>query len=112
VRKRAAKEAKAKARRGQNYKNATQEVIETTTSASTIKRGRKHKSAALEVEANSADGDANQSVPKRKVARANNVQVAEATEVSWVAPLAKMYYSSWRNRPHPYELVRFVKPLS
>jgi hypothetical protein len=87
----AAKKAKVKGKRGRKGKNATQEVVEAMTSASTIKRGRKRKSTALEVEANSVDGEANQVTPKRKVARVSNVQVAEATRVPWVAPLAKMY---------------------
>jgi hypothetical protein len=82
----AAKEAKAKARRDRKSKKATQEAVETTTPAGTIKRGRKRK-----VEAKSVDGEANVSMPKRKVAKVSNVQVAEGTGVSWVAPLAKMY---------------------
>jgi hypothetical protein len=55
----------------------------------TIKRGRKRKSTALEVEANSLDDETKQAMLKRKVARASDVQVAEG--VLWVAPLAKMY---------------------
>jgi hypothetical protein len=46
----AAKEAKAKARHDRKSKNATQVAVEATTSAGTIKRGRKRKSAVLEVE--------------------------------------------------------------
>ncbi|KAH4330485.1 hypothetical protein HBH98_256180 [Parastagonospora nodorum] len=88
----AAQEAKAKARRDRKFKNATQEAVEATTSAGTVKRGRKRKSTALEVEANySIDGDANQATPKRKVARVSKVQIAEATGVPWTAPCAKMY---------------------
>jgi hypothetical protein len=87
----AAKEAKVKGKRGRKGKNATQEVVDATTSASTVKRGRERKSTALEVEVDALDGKANEVMPKRKVARVNNVQVAEATGVPWVAPLAKMY---------------------
>lgn len=87
----AAKVAKAKARRDRKSKNATQEVVKATTSAGTVKRGWKRKSTTLEAEANSVDGEANQAMPKRKVARVSNTEVAEATGVPWVAPLAKMY---------------------
>jgi hypothetical protein len=87
----AAKEAKAKARRDRKSRKATQEAVEATTSTSMIIRGRKRKSTALGVEANSLDGEANQAMPKRKVAKASNAEVAEATGVPWVAPLAKMY---------------------
>jgi hypothetical protein len=66
-------------------------VVEATTSAGTIKCGRKRKSTALDVEVNSVDGKANQAMPKRKVARVSNDQVAEAAGVPWVAPFAKMY---------------------
>jgi hypothetical protein len=45
----AAKDAKAKARRDRKSKNAKQEAVESTISASTVKRGRKRKSTALEV---------------------------------------------------------------
>jgi hypothetical protein len=41
-----------------------QEAVEATTSAGTIKRGRKRK-----VEANSVDGEASVSMPKRKVVK-------------------------------------------
>jgi hypothetical protein len=81
----AAKEAKVKARRGWKSKNAAQEVIEATTS------GRKRKRTALGVGVNSLDGKANLSMPKRKVVKVSNIQVAEGTGVPWVAPLAKMY---------------------
>ena len=55
------------------------------------KRGRKRKNTALEAEANPQNIEAGLSVPKRKVARVNKGKVAEATEVPWKAPLAKMY---------------------
>jgi hypothetical protein len=81
----AAQEARAKARRDRKSKN-TKEAVEATTSAGTAKRGRKRR-----VEVNTADGEADQVMPKRKVARVSNVQVVEGTGVAWVAPLAKMY---------------------
>ena len=87
----AAKETKAKVRRDRKSKNATQEAVEAIISAGTVKRGRKRKSTALEVEANSVDGEANQAKSKRKAARVSNVKAPEATGMSWVAPLAKMY---------------------
>jgi hypothetical protein len=78
----AAKEAKAEARRSQKC---------TTLSASTKGRGRKRKSTALEVEANSLDFGAGPSVPKDKVAKVSHVQAAEAVGVPFIAPVAKMY---------------------
>jgi hypothetical protein len=86
-----AKEAKAKARRDRKSKNATQDAVEATTSTSTVKRGRKRESTALEVAANSPNVEAGPSEPKGKVARVSDVQVAEATEVPWTAPVANMY---------------------
>jgi hypothetical protein len=88
---RAAIEAKAKARRDRKSKNATQEAGEAATATSTVRRGRKRKSTALEAEANPPDGGAGPSVPKGKVARVSHVQAAEAAETSWTAPVAKMY---------------------
>jgi hypothetical protein len=81
----AAQEARAKARRDRKSKN-TKEAVEATTSAGTTKRGRKRR-----VEVNTADSEAAQVMPKRKVARVSNVQVVEGTGMAWVAPLAKMY---------------------
>jgi hypothetical protein len=83
--------AKAKENRGRKGKSATQEAVEPTASTSTVRRGRKRKSTALEVEANSPNVEAGPSVPKGKVARVSNVQAAEAAEVLWMAPVAKMY---------------------
>ena len=70
----AAKEAKAKARHDRECKNVTQEAVEATTSASTVRRGRKRKGTMLEAEANSADVGAGPSIPKGKVARVSLVQ--------------------------------------
>jgi hypothetical protein len=87
----AAKEAKAEARRSQKCTNTTQDAVETTLSASTKGRGRKRKSTALEVEANSLDFGAGPSAPKDKVAKVSHVQAAEAVGVPFMAPVAKMY---------------------
>jgi hypothetical protein len=86
----AANEAKAKARSSQKGKDATQAAAEATTSASKTRRGRKRKSAVLEVEADSLDVGAKRLVPKGKVAKVSEVQV-EATGAPWMAPFAKMY---------------------
>jgi hypothetical protein len=87
----ATNEAKAKARSSRKCKNAKKDAAEATTSASTIRRGWKRKSTALEVGVDSLNVGAKKSVPKRKVARVSDVQVAEATGVQWIAPFAKMY---------------------
>jgi hypothetical protein len=59
-------------------------------STGTVRRGRKRKSTALEVEANWPDVETSSSVQKGD-ARVSNVQEAEATGVLWTAPIAKMY---------------------
>jgi hypothetical protein len=87
----AAKDAKAKARRDRKSKSATQKAVEAMTSASTVKRGRKRKSTALEVEANSPNVEAGPSVRKGKVARVSGVQTVEAAGALWLASVAKMY---------------------
>ena len=50
------------------------------------KRGRKRKSASPEAEV-----EAGPSIPKVKVARISEVELAEATGLPWRAPVAKMY---------------------
>lgn len=87
----AATEARVKGKRGRKCKNATLQAVELTTTEGQVKRGRKRKSTALEAEANSLDFGAGPSVPKRKAARVSNVKAAEAIEVPWTAPSAKMY---------------------
>lgn len=81
-----AKEAKAKARRDRKSKNATQVVVETTATVSTMRRGQKRKIAALGAKANSLDVGPG---PKGKVARVSHVMAAEVTPRT--APCAKMY---------------------
>jgi hypothetical protein len=77
----AAEQAKAKVRRNQKARNATQEVVEATTSADTVKHGRKRKNTVLEAEVISGDVRAGPSMPRGKVARVSNVKAAEATGV-------------------------------
>jgi hypothetical protein len=74
-----------------SLKKATQEAGEATTATSTVRRGQKRKSTALEAEANPPDVRARLSVPKGKVARVSHVQAAEAAGTPWTAPFAKMY---------------------
>jgi hypothetical protein len=68
-----------------------QEAAEATTALSTVRRGRKRKSAALEAEADPPDVGAGLLVLKGKVARVSYVQAAEAVETPWTALVAKMY---------------------
>ena len=49
------------------------------------KRGRKRKTPAI------GEAEADPSVPERKAAPVSKVEQANATVVSWVAPVAKMY---------------------
>ena len=61
-----------------------QETADPTESTTTVRRGRKRKSAALEAEASPP-------VPIGKAARMSDAQAAEAGGVSQIAPVARLY---------------------